>query len=890
MGACALLLTLVRFPRNAASRAHNRLRAQAEAIVRLTRVSSRAHAPWIVGWLSCLLLLAPADPTFAQSRAVKRVLVLRQTTLSNQGNARFDATFADTLRTSEAFPVEVSTETVETVRFPRAAQSFIAYLSDKYADRKVDVIVVVGMEALNFARANRVMFGSPPIVATVSQASELDAGSGITGLRAGPAVSLDGMIDLALALRPETCCVFVVDGARNNGGAVEAEFKQRWNGRNRGASLTYLRGLPLSDLLVRLSAIPDQSIVLLTRQPMQTSSEDVDQFDALAQIAAASRAPVLSPIEDLVGRGIVGGYVFSFEANARLMADMTSRILQGASAAEIPVGRAVYGNVLDWRQLQRWNIPETRVPAGTVVLFRQQSFVSLYRPYALAGVVVFLAQLALIVGLFVQRRRRRRAEEESRSHAERYRSVVDTQSELICRFLPDTTLTFVNDAYCRFWNKTRDEIIGRKFLELIPPSARQSVLGSIERRNGGVQSHEHPVTLADGGIGWQHWVNHAILDAHGRVVELQGVGRDITDRKLAENALIDSEASKSAILRAIPDLMFVLRRDGTYVDFHSRDIQLLYAPPDGFLGKRIQDVLPPVLAATFMDALERAYATDEPVVVEYELTIGDELRYYEARLVRAGQGRILSIVRDLTDARRAVELNRNLAGRIIAEQEVERQRIARELHDDLSQKIALLNIEIDRVATGVQEAGLKRRLHNISMHTGEIASAIHNLSHELHPSKLQTLGLRAAIQALCRDVSQQSRVVVRFSDRELPPSVDPNVSLCLYRITQEALHNVARHSRALEAEVRLFGGNGSLSLEIEDSGVGFDAKLAQGTGLGLVSMRERVAFLQGQLVIHAAPFAGTRISVHVPLSAPAHHSSTSLPARGQITASGAGTA
>jgi PAS domain S-box-containing protein len=494
--------------------------------------------------------------------------------------------------------------------------------------------------------------------------------------------------------------------------------------------------------------------------------------------------------------------------------------------------------------------------------------------YAVGALLICAIQLALIAGLVVQRARRRRAEEESRTNEERYRNVVETQSELICRFLPDTTLTFVNDAYCRFWNKSRDELLGTRFIELIPKSSHEKVLERIGRLVSGTDSHEHAVTLADGTIGWLHWINHAILDHQGRLAELQGVGRDITDRRRIEDALAESEARNSAMLRAVPDLMFVLRRDGTYIDYHARETKLLFAPPSAFIGKCVRDIMPPDLAEMFMDAIERACLSDDPIVVEYELPL-DDVRHFEARLVQADAGRVLCIVRDVTESKRVIERNQDLAGRLIASQEGERQRIARELHDDLSQKLALLNIKVDQVAARVGADDLRSRLQEISRHIGEIARDVHDLAYELHPSKLQILGLAPGIQSLCRDVSQHGELQVVFTHGNLPQDVDPHVSLCLYRITQEALHNVVRHSRATEAKVRLKRDADTLALQIADSGVGFDPKKARGAGLGLLSIRERVSFLKGELVIHAFPGQGTRIDVRIPLTA--RHAASTAP-------------
>jgi signal transduction histidine kinase len=366
---------------------------------------------------------------------------------------------------------------------------------------------------------------------------------------------------------------------------------------------------------------------------------------------------------------------------------------------------------------------------------------------------------------------------------------------------------------------------------------------------------------------------HDALDAIAHAInvlvgELSGAGaraREAQEEKEAElrAAVASAEVRNGAILRAIPDLMFVLRRDGTYVDYHARDPKALFVPPSTFMGKNVRNVLPPPLAELIMDALERACQTDDPIVVEYELPMG-EPRSFEARIVRAGADRLLSIVRDVTESKRASELNRDLARRLIARQEIERQRIARELHDDVSQRIALLNIEIDQISTqGVPEES-RARLRALSAQARDVATDVHRMSYALHPSWLETLGLVAALQSLCRDVSKQRNLHVAFTKGSIPPSIDPNVSLCLYRIVQEALHNVARHSGAREARVSITCGDGHIALQISDSGIGFDPRHVRPAGLGLASMRERVAVLNGQLVINSVPGGGTQIAVHIP--------------------------
>ena len=325
------------------------------------------------------------------------------------------------------------------------------------------------------------------------------------------------------------------------------------------------------------------------------------------------------------------------------------------------------------------------------------------------------------------------------------------------------------------------------------------------------------------------------------------------------------ESLDNAIFRALPDLMFVLGRDGTFIDFHVRDPKLLFVPPGAFVGRKVRDVLPPPLGDVMGDALERAWQSNELVVVEYELPMNDR-QNFEARIVRIDDARLLSIVRDVTDLKRASELNRDLARRLISSQEVERQRIARELHDDISQRMAALNIRIDQIATQVDSERSRAQLRQVSAEAAEIAVDVHRISYELHPSKLQLIGLVAALQSLCKEVSTRRHVKVAFTPGAMPPSVDGSVALCVYRIVQEALHNVARHSHAAGAQVSVGYEDGHIAVQVADSGVGFDPERVAEAGLGLISIHERVAALDGRLSIEAAPGHCTRITARIPLA------------------------
>ncbi|MBX9626898.1 MAG: PAS domain S-box protein [Gemmataceae bacterium] len=240
---------------------------------------------------------------------------------------------------------------------------------------------------------------------------------------------------------------------------------------------------------------------------------------------------------------------------------------------------------------------------------------------------------------------------------------------------------------------------------------------------------------------------------------------------------------------------------------------------------------------------------------------------------------VLASVVDLTERRRAEAEARAsqrellaLPGRLLDAQEAERRRIARELHDDISQNLALLAVEMDLLAgpPSSAEAGVPAR--DLSARLKGVSSAVHDLSHQLHPSKLEQLGLVAAVRGLCQEYARARGLDVKFTHYGLPDRFRPEAELCLFRIVQEALGNVAKHSGVRHAAVELIGSPGEVRLRVADDGVGFDPT-ARGGRLGLASMRERVNLVGGEVVIDSRPGGGTRIDVRVP-TAPAGEEGT----------------
>jgi PAS domain S-box-containing protein len=225
--------------------------------------------------------------------------------------------------------------------------------------------------------------------------------------------------------------------------------------------------------------------------------------------------------ETYLGRGIVGGYMDSFGAIGEATARIGLRILAGESPEGLPPEEIqTQAFMVDWRQLRRWRLDEAGLPPGTLVHFEQLSLWDRYRQQILAVIAVVILQSALIVALLLQARRRRLAEESLREGEERYRNVVETQTELICRYLPDTTLTFVNDAYCRYFGRSRDELVGSRFIGLIPEPDRAAALKHVE--SIGLSPHAETYEHQGHAAGWQYRL--AAMD-RPRDPRCRGLGR-----------------------------------------------------------------------------------------------------------------------------------------------------------------------------------------------------------------------------------------------------------------------------------------------------------------------------------------------------------------------------
>jgi PAS domain S-box-containing protein len=515
----------------------------------------------------------------------------------------------------------------------------------------------------------------------------------------------------------------------------------------------YWLGLPMNELLGRVAALPDQSIIYYLSINRDGDGKHFIPAEALERIAARTNVPVYGHADTYVGRGVVGGHVFSFEAEGTNAARLGLRILAGEKPDSIPVPD-VSGNadMFDWRQLKRWGISENNLPTGSIVRHKEPSFWDQYKWYVGGAALVFVIQTFLLAALLVQRAKRQRADR-------RFRDVIEANPTGMLVVGGDGKIVLANAHIETLFDYRKQELLGQDLEMLIP-----------ERFRG-----NHP----------RHREHYFEAPAIRRL----GAGRDLFGR----------------------------RKDGSEFP-----VEIALSP------------------------------------------------------IRTAQGLcVLASVTDITERRRSEDLLlsskkelQSLAGKLLDAHESERRRIARELHDDLNQNLALLTVELELLGQQPPDstARFAERVRMLSQRVRELSSSVHDLSYQLHPSKLGQLGLTAAVRGLCKELMQSHGLSIRFSESQVPSSVPEDTALCLYRIAQEALRNVVKHGRTDHAVVELSATSSLIRLRIADDGVGFDpAAVRENGGLGLVSMRERLHLIGGDIEIDSRPSGGTRIVTRVPL-------------------------
>jgi signal transduction histidine kinase len=586
--------------------------------------------PWFV--LSTAAAVIAGLPARAWSAdEQKRVLVLYQPRRDSQVVVVGDRELPPLLGNGLPGGVDYYSEALDQSRFlnPEYQRAFRDSLHLKYERHRFDLVIAVGEMPLTFVDRNReLLFGGAPIVFFANDAATRRPPNS-TGII--PELNLHDTVLLADALQPGLRQVYVIASAD---GPYEKPAREQFEPLTSRFAFTYFTGLKTRDLEAQLASLPPHSMVYYLNVERDGSDQNFRPLDYLDHIAAVANAPTYSWVDSTMNHGVVGGSLKDQVAQMRALGSLAVRVLRGEPADSIPVTSPNLNvTQVDWRQLQRWDISESLVPAGTVVRFREPTAWERYRLYIIGALGAFLVETVLIAGLLIQRTRRRQAEQRA----------------------------------------------------------------------------------------------------------------------------LRSEA----------------------------------------------------------------------------------------------------------DLRRSFDRIRDLGGRLLNEQEKERARIARELHDDVSQQVAVLEMDLERLNAGSASCP-EGFVGDTLIRARSIGRSLRDLSHRLHPAHLRLIGLVAAVEGLQRELTS-SGVPLTFTYESVPPALPPDLTFCIFRIVQESVHNALKHSGARAVEVRLRGDADGLSLSVVDDGAGFDVEKAWGKGLGLISMSERVEALGGTFRIRSAAVTGTQVDVSVPL-------------------------
>ena len=495
----------------------------------------------------CILFLIPSRHTQAQpSSGLKRVVALFPYQKDAPISTVFDQTFQQSFRISGTESIEYYPEFLDPYRFPDEPHSLLVrdYLKKKYAHRKIDVVIAASDRALEFLlRHRKEVFTDVPIVYFVDEFSLVPRGSkDITGV-----VNADvcrQTVKTAIDIDPSRRKVLVIVGSQGPVKGLESVVRDQLKEFVGRLEFTYLSDLPLTEVIRQTSSAPNDSFVLYVRQTTDENGKSLAPLEGLERIIPTANVPVYGVVDSNMGEGIVGGSLFSLEEVANQIAQLTLRILNGTQPQDIPALQAHASPIFDYRQLQRWNINESRLPPGSMVRFKEPSFWQQYKWRFIAIMVVTVAEAVLIVFLLLERRRRILAHDallQSERNLERSQAVSQVMTTHIgldgCWLrVPATLCALLRYSEEQLLRSRIADITNSEDFKITREKFEQLLAGRIASFN-----LEQRVFDRSGKTIWLLLAASLVSDKDQRPLHFLAYLKDVTHRKVAEDQIRESE-------------------------------------------------------------------------------------------------------------------------------------------------------------------------------------------------------------------------------------------------------------------------------------------------------------------------------------------------------------
>ncbi len=489
-------------------------------------------------------------------------------------------------------------------------------------------------------------------------------------------------------------------------------------------------------------------------------------------------------------------------------------------------------------------------------------------------------RLQLVAQVFANALARKRADEALQESEERLTMAADSAGAGLWILEYHTGIFWITEQTRAVFGYSPDEVVDLdRFMSVIHPDDQDLVQRAMERAKCATEpvTVEYRVLREGDGPRWVVSRGRARFSATGEPDRLMGVSMDISERKRALEALRASEArlETGVELAGLAFYEVDFRQRVAYVDERFRSLCGIPADREQGLGplEFWTEHLHPDDRQRVLDERGRLHdGTLQRLFIEYRYLHPAQgqkwIQHIAVAAARDPDGRTVTtfgVLRDITERKRSEEELHDLSRRLIGAHEEERALLARELHDDVSQRLAVLAIDVGRAETAAEDEAQAEAMQTVREGLVRLSEDVHSLAYQLHPSILEELGLAEALRAECERRSHRGRLDLSVDVDPLPDVVSKDTALCLFRVAQEALSNVARHADATAASVRLRRTDEGLLLAVADDGVGFDPDvLVRGGHLGLASMRERVRLVSGTLDIESAPGSGTTVIAWAP--------------------------